>query len=199
MINRYAFFAMLLSTIVVLSTTSQSYATESSSIKASPEIMNNPALMNMLEKIELSKKILAEMQEKQRVQEQRQQEIQQARKASQETLTADLETMKKDYEQSTPVNAFARFVSDKPTSVQDIFWSMFNYQQEKIKAAKDARDRILASGGSWSKASETYNSISATKRTDLIALNKDYNIKYSDSNTDVQNTFDINGKLPRYD
>lgn len=199
MINRYAFFAMLLSIIVVLSTTSQSYATESSSIKASPEIMNNPALMNMLEKIELSKRILAEMQEKQRIQEQRQQEIQQARKASQEAITADLETMKKDYEQSTPTNAFARFVSDKPTSVQDIFWSMFNYQQEKIKAAKDARDRILASGGSWSEASEAYNSISATKRTDLIALNKNYNIKYSDSNIDVQNTFDTNGKLPRYD
>jgi hypothetical protein len=184
---------------MALFASAQSFAIDESTIKATKEIKNNPTLMSMLKKIEQSKKILAEMQEKKKIQEQKQLQLQQIRKTAQQSLAADLDSMNKDNEQFTPANAFARFVSSKPTQLQNIYWSMFNFQQEKVKSAKDARDKILANGGTWSQASSAYNTASAIKKAELIKLNKDFNIKYGNANVDIQNTFDVNGKLPRAD
>jgi hypothetical protein len=74
---------------------------------------------------------------------------------------------------------------------------MFNYQQEKIKSAKDARDKILSDGGKKQAAWDTYYKMSATSRAKIIELNKNLNIKYGNANIDIQSTFDEKGKLPR--
>lgn len=197
MASKLVLCTMMLSIITVLATSAQSFAIDENTIKATAEIKNNPALMNMLKKIELSKKILAEMQEKTKAQEQKTLQMQEIRKTAERALLLDLEEMRADNEQFTPANAFSKFVSKKPTQLHDIYWSMFNYQQEKTKAAKDTRDKILANGGTWSEASNAYNTISAINRIKLIELNKDFNIKYGNADSYIQNTFDTNGKLPR--
>ncbi|HXW01865.1 MAG TPA: hypothetical protein VD828_00645 [Candidatus Nitrosotenuis sp.] len=199
MASKLILCAALLGFFVILTSSSQSFAVEEDEIKATDKIKNNPALMDILKKIELSKKILADMQEKKKIQDQKALHIQEARKVAQQDLAAELDRMNKDNEPFTPANAFARFVSKKPTNVHDIYWSMFNYQQEKIKAAKESRDRILASGGTWNEAWDSYQKISATNRIKIIELNKDFNIKHGNADANIQNTFDINGKLPRYD
>jgi hypothetical protein len=199
MARRLVLYAMMLSLFVVLTTSTQSFAIEDDAIKATKEIKNNPALMNILKKIELSKKILAEMQEKKKIQDQKSIHLQEVRKTAQQQLALELNRMDNDNEPFTLANAFARFAAKKPVEIQGIYWSMFNYQQEKINAAKESRDKILSNGGTAAEAWSSYYKLSATNRVKMIELNKDFNIRYSNANTNIQNTFDANGKLPRTD
>ena len=137
------------------------------------------------------------MQEKKKVDDASAQRIQEMRKTVQAKLDSEIERMNKDGEQYSPQNAFARFVSKKPTELQNIYWSMFNYQNDKIKSAKDARDKILSEGGKRIDAWNVYYKNAATNRAKIIELTKDYNVRYANAVDEVQRTFDEKGKLPR--
>jgi hypothetical protein len=199
MARKFVLCASVLSVFFILTSATQSFATDETEIKATEQIKKDPAMMQMLKKIEQSKKILAEMQEQKKQQAQKAQQMQEIRKNTQAKILENLNRMNKDNEPYTPQNAFARFVSKKPTETHDIYWSMFNYQQEKIKSAKDARDKVLTDGGKKQDAWSAYYKISATNRAKIIEINRDFNIKYVNANTDIQRAFDEKGKLPRTD
>ncbi|MEM2160071.1 MAG: hypothetical protein QXN55_03855 [Candidatus Nitrosotenuis sp.] len=186
--------SVLLSFFVIVGTMIPSFADE---IKASDEIRKNPAMMKMLEKIELSKKILAQMQEKKTADNSKSQQLQDVRNKVKSSLDEQLSRMSKDYEEYTPQNSFARFVSKKPADIQPIYQSMFVYHQDKVSAAKAEKDRILSSGGKMQDALDAYRKLSATNKVKLVQLNKELSIKYSNADITIQNTFDEKGKLPR--
>lgn len=188
--------SMLLSFFVIISTISPSFADE---IKATDQIKKDPAMMEMLKKIELSKKILAQLQEGRKIDNTKALQMQEIRNKVKASLDEQVNRMNKDFESYNSQNAFARFVSKKPAEIQPIYKSMFDYQQEKINSAKAERDRILAGGGKFQDAWDAYYKISATKKVKLVQLNKDYNIRYANANLEIQNTFDEKGKLPRTD
>jgi len=188
--------SMLLSFFVIISTILPSFADE---IKATDQIKKNPAMMEMLKKIEMSKKILAQMQEGKKIDNTKLQQMQETRSKVKASLDEQVSKMNKDFEEYNSQNAFARFVSKKPAEIQPIYQNMFEYQQEKINSAKAERDRILASGGKFQDAWDAYHKISAIKKIKLVQLNKDYNIRYANANVEIQNTFDEKGKLPRTD
>lgn len=187
----------LLGFFVIIGTISPSFAINDSEIKVSEQIKKNPAMMEMLKKIELSKKILAEMQQKKTRVDQNAIKIQEIRNTVKASLEQQMSRMNSDYEQFNSQNAFARFVSKKPTEVQPIYKNMFDYQQQKISAAKAERDRILASGGKSQDAWSAYQKASTTNKITLIKMNKDLNIRFVNSDAAVQNAFDEKGKLPR--
>ena len=197
MARKFVLCVSVLSLFVILTSATHSYAADETEIKATDQIKKNRVMMQMLKKIEQSKKILAEMQERKNQQVQKIQQVQEIRKTTQAKLVEDINRMNKDKEPYTPQNAFARFVTKKPADIQNTYWSMFNYQQEKIKSAKDVRDKILSDGEEKQDAWNTYYKISATSRAKIIELNKDFNVKYGNADKDVQNTFDEKGKLPR--
>lgn len=199
MARKLVLCASMLGLFVILTSSTQTYAIDETALKATDQIKNNPTLMHMLKKIELSKKILAEMQEQKNHQDKNAQKVQELRKMVQVKLDEKLNRMSQDNESFTPQNAFARFVAKKPSELQNVYWSMFNYQQEKIKSAKDARDAILAGGGKSQDAWSAYHKNAATSRIKVIELNKDYNIRYANANVDIQNAFDVKGKLSRTD
>ncbi|WP_158507479.1 hypothetical protein [Candidatus Nitrosotenuis cloacae] len=188
--------SMLLSFFVIISTILPSFADET---KATDQIKKNPAMMDMLKKIELSKKILSQMQEGKKIDNTKSQQMQEIRNKVKSSLDEQVNRMNKDFEVYNSQNAFARFVSKKPAEIQPIYQGMFDYQQEKINSAKAERDRILAGGGKFQDAWEAYHKISATKKVKLVQLNKDYNIRYANANIEIQNAFDEKGKLPRTD
>lgn len=188
--------SMLLSFFVIISTILPSFADE---IKATDQIKKNPAMIDMLKKIELSKKILAQMQEGNKIDNTKSQQMQEIRNKVKSSLDEQINRMNKDFEAYNSQNAFARFVSKKPAEIQPIYQGMFDYQQEKINSAKAERDRILAEGGKFQDAWDAYHKISATKKVKLVQLNKDYNIRYVNANIEIQNAFDEKGKLPRTD
>lgn len=199
MARRFVVCATILGMLVVISLLPHVFAIDESTIKATEQIKKNPAMMEMLKKIELSKKILAEIQEQKKQQDQKAKQIQELRENAQAKLASDISRMNKDYEPYSPQNAFSRFIVKKPVELQNIYWSMFNYQQEKIKSAKDARDKILSDGGSREDAWGAYQKISATKRAKMIEINKSLNILYAGADVTIQGIFDAKGKLPRYD
>ncbi|MGQ0772675.1 MAG: hypothetical protein ACT4NT_07895 [Nitrososphaerota archaeon] len=191
--------ASVLSLFVILTGSTQAHAVDETSIKATDQIKNSPALMHMLKKIEMSKKILAEMQEQKNQQDKNAQKMQEIRKTVQAKLDEKLNRMNQDNEPFTAQSAFSRFIAKKPSELQNVYWSMFNYQQEKVKSAKDSRDAILSGGGKSQDAWNAYHKNAAISRTKIIELNKDYNIRYANANADIQNIFDVKGKLPRTD
>lgn len=198
MTSKFVFCGMILSLLAILNTT-QIFAIESDEIKATDKIKNNPTMMQILKKIEQSKKILAEMQEGKKIQTQKIKAIQEARNVAKAKIDEEIGRMNKDNEPFTPQNAFAKFVSSKPIEVQSIYMSMFNYQQDKIKSAQKIRDQILAGGGKTKDAWDAYYKNSATSRIQMISLNKDFNIKYANSDAKLQQVFDAKGKIPRTD
>ncbi len=199
MARNVAFCACVLSLFVFLTTYTQSYASDGAEIKATDKIKNNPAMMQMLKKIEQSKKILAEMQEQKRTVDANAQKLQEVRKTVQAKLSEEVDRMKKDSEPYSPQNAFSRFVAKKPAELQTVYWSMFNYQNEKIKTAQDVRDKVLSDGGKKTDAWNAYYKNAATNRAKIIELVKEYNIKYANADVVTQNSFDEKGKLPRTD
>lgn len=188
--------SILLGFFVIISTTLPSFADE---IKATDQIKKNPAMIDMLKKIELSKKILVQMQEGKKIDNTKSQQMQEIRNKVKASLDEQINRMNKDFESYNSQNAFARFVSKKPSEIQPIYQGMFDYQQEKINSAKAERDRILASGGKFQDAWSAYYKISATNKVKLVQINRDYNIKYVNADITIQNTFDEKGKLPRTD
>ncbi len=198
MTRKLVFCGMIISLFAILNTT-QIFAIESDEIKATEKIKSNPTMMQILKKIEQSKKILAEMQEASKIQSQQSKAIQEARNIANARLNEEMNRMNKDVEPFTPQNAFAKFVAKKPIEVQGIYVSMFNYQQDKIKSAQNVRDQILAGGGKTKDAWDTYYKNSATSRVQMISLNKDFNVKYANSDAKLQQVFDVKGKIPRTD
>ncbi len=198
MTSKFVFCGMILSLLAILNTT-QIFAIESDEIKATDKIKNNPTMMQILKKIEQSKKILAEMQEGKKIQTQKIKAIQEARNVAKAKIDEEIGRMNKDNEPFTPQNAFAKFVSSKPIEVQSIYMSMFNYQQDKIKSAQKIRDQILAGSGKTKDAWDAYYKNSATSRIQMVSLNKDFNIKYANSDAKLQQVFDAKGKIPRTD
>ena len=121
------------------------------------DLITDPTARHILERIELSKKILAELQSDNFVPlNEHQRFIEEQRKLSQAKLDAQLERMNKKYEDYTPRNAFASFVSDKPEYMQAFYWDQFNYLNDKVLYAKHQRDQILDNGGTFSQAQQVF-------------------------------------------
>jgi cation transport regulator ChaB len=196
--EKLVFCGMILSLFAILNT-AQAFAISDDEIKATEKIKNNPAMMQILKKIEQSKKILAEMQEWKKAQAQQNKALQEARAVASARLSAELDSMSKDNEPFTPQNAFAKFVSKKPAAVQDIYASMFNYQQGKIKSAQSIREHTMASTGNVKDAWNAYYKNSATNRVQMVSLAKDLNVRYANADAKTQQAFDSNGKIPRTD
>jgi len=121
------------------------------------DLITNPTAIHILERIELSKKILADLQSDSFVAlNEHQRFIEEQRKLAQAKLDEQLERMNKKYEAFTPRNAFASFVSDKPEYMQAFYWDQFNYLNDKVLYAKYQRDQILDNGGTFSQAQQAF-------------------------------------------
>ena len=125
------------------------------------DLLTNPTAIHILERIELSKKILADMQSNLQSDilvplNEQQRFIEEQRKISQASLDMQLERMNKQYEAHSPRNAFASFVSDKPAYMQAFYWDQFNYLNDKVSYAKHQRDQILDNGGTVLQAQQVF-------------------------------------------
>lgn len=165
------------------------------------DISKNPTSKKILEKIELSKKILAELQAgvvKPKISEQ-QKFIEEQRKIANQKLQEDLSRMNKDYEEFTPRNAYATFLSGINSTYHGLYWDQFNYMDNKVQLAKAAKEQVLVNGGSYQEAFEAYVKYASMTRVEMIKLNQELNIKHGFADAEIQKVFDANGKLPRYE
>ena len=165
-------------------------------IAATDKIKNDPFLLEILENIEKSKKEFAETQQ-QNVQEKL---LNEQRSMAKDILEKELEQMFKDNEDFTPLNSFNRFldkVSNDGSKI--IFKGLFNYQQEKVETARNAMKEVFKNGGSLTDARNAYHEAAKIPRTDMIQLVRELNIEVGFSDASIQQNFNNEGKLPRYD
>jgi len=168
-------------------------------VVAGEELKKNPTAIQILQNIELAKKRLAEMQNVEKQKTEREKFIDEQRRIAKELLDKDLNRMNKDYEDYTPKNAFARFVSGFNSTHHAIYWDQFEYMSQKIKIATQAKQAVLANGGSYVEAQAEFIKYASMPRVEMISFVSDLNIKYGFTDTALQQYFDENGKLPRYE
>jgi len=166
-------------------------------IKATDEIKKNPLLMKVLKNIEISKKKIAEMQKKQLAMTEHKKFLDTQRKIAQEKFQNDLARMNKEMENFTPRASFTKFLSGINGTHHAIFWSQFNYQEQKVNLARTAMNDVLKNGGTYADARNVFSKVASMTRTEIIGLLKDQNIQHGFANPDVQKAFDQYGKLPR--
>jgi len=163
------------------------------------EIKNNPVAQQILQKIEESKRIMAELMAGKPILTEQQKLVEEQRKIVKERLDADLKRMDKDYESYTPRNSFAKFVSNVDPVFHDLYWDQFNYMDEKIKIARIAKQLVLADGATYEEAQAEYIKYASLTRVEMVKLVQDLNIKHGFADKRIQKIFDEYGKLPRFE
>ena len=164
------------------------------------EIKTSSVAQQMLERIELSKKILADLREGKNLEKTEEQKfIDEQRRISKQKLQDQLDRMNKDYEPFTPRNAFTGYLTGVNAIHHEIYWDQFNYMYEKVKIAKAAHQLVIDQGGTYREAFQEYVKYASMTRVEMIKLNQELNIKYGFADANIQKYFDKFGKLPRID
>ena len=184
-------FVFVLVTIPGINTNNLAFAQTAEFTVLSGDQLNSPLGQSMLEKIEQSKKILADlMAGKQAVELTEQQKfVEQQRKIANQRLQEDLVKMEHKYRDYTPRAAYSKFLGGVNATHHGIFWDQFNYMDNKVQLARKAMNEVLENGGSYQEARQAYFK--------LIQVNQELNIKHGFADPEVQKAFDKYGKLPR--
>lgn len=195
-------FALLASLSLILLTAPSAFAQAAGSnftVVAGDEIKKNPTAVKILKNIEIAKQRLAEMQTAQKQITEHEKFIEEQRQLAKERLERDLAAFNKDHEDFMPKNAFAKFVSRVNATHSAFYWDQFDYLNNKITIATQAKQAILQSGGSYAEAQAEFIKYASMSRTEMIKLVSDLNIKHGFTDDNMQSYFDENGKLPRYE
>lgn len=173
-----------------------------STLKVSDKLKKNPLAMQIIAEMEAQKlryKQLAEESVPKVIPTREQILIEENRKISEEMLQDDLESMKKEYLDFTPKNAFAKFVEKLNSSHHGIFWDQFDYLNAKVQLAIAAKKDVLENGGTFYEAQREYFKYASMPRLEMISYIQELNVKYGFADEDIQSNFDPNGKLPRFE
>jgi len=142
------------------------------------EILTDPIAQKMLENIEISKQILYDIQNPQRIVTAHELYIDQQRQIAQQQLQEQLDRMNKNNADKTPRAAFAKMVAKYPEEYHDYLWELFNYMYSKVIIAREARDNILANGGTRSDAQQAFIEHASITKAERIAYAEEMVDKY---------------------
>ncbi|MGY5142964.1 MAG: hypothetical protein ACW9XH_00590 [Candidatus Nitrosopumilus sp. bin_32a] len=192
-------YASIIASVIIMSVFSTNAFAQSDFKKIEGDELNNSVSQDILAKIELSKQQFLQAKETQNKRNAQQKFIDEQRTIAQDSLKEELKRMEKTYEEFTPRNAFAKYVSNLNVTNNGIFWDQFDYLQIKISLARDARDSVLKQGGTFSDAMKQYVQYAKMPKIEMQNIVRELNIKHNLAQENIQSNFDINGKLPRYE
>ena len=161
----------------------------------SDNLLNDPVAQDILKKIEQTKKIIAELEQKEFESNQAKENLEKMRQMSIERLNKDLEEWERLWEKHSSRNSFESFVNKKPKYVQGVFWDQFEFKEGKVKAGRNAMYAVLTNGGTFYEAKEAYNKAAATKKIELIEMNAQFNVKHNLAYFDQQQLFNSTGQF----
>ena len=161
----------------------------------SEDLQNNPIAQDILEKIAQTKQWIAELEQREYEKTQAQKELEQKRAVALDRLNEDLLEWENLWANYTSRAAFERFVEDKPTAVQGVFWDQFEFMEMKVDAGRTALKKVIADGGTLSQARAAYHKAAETKRIELIEMNAQFNVKHNLAYYKEQLLFNSTGQL----
>lgn len=171
-------------------------------VLVSDKLKNDPLAMKIIAEMEAQKLRYKQIQEgkispipltKEQI------EVEKNRKISQDLLQEDLKSMEKKYIDFTPKNAFEKFVLKLNETYHGIFRDQFDYLNAKVQLAIAAKNVVLENGGSYYEAQREYYKYASMPRLEMISYIQELNVKYGFANDEIQENFDPNGKLPRFE
>jgi len=188
---------LLIGTIGILQISyAQTDVSTSEQIILSDDLMNNPVAQDILRKIEQTKKWIADLEQRNYENLEKQTELVAKRDQSLARLNQDLVDWEKLWEYYSPYNSFERFTDNIPDSqVQDVFWDQFEFKEQKVKAGRDAFKQTLKDGGSRRDALQAYLIAAETKRIELIEANSQFNVNHNLAFYSQQILFDKTGQF----
>ena len=163
-------------------------------VLAGEGLLNDPTAVQILKNIEISKQRIAQLEDPQIQKTEHEKFVDQQREMAKLRLDEELERIYKKYEDHTPRAAFAKFVDKKPDKYHDFYWELFNYMEQKVIVARQARDQILENGGTRSQAQETFIALAKMPKAERLQFVNEMNVKYGFLNKMSSNE-DFN-KLP---
>ncbi|MDH3617428.1 MAG: hypothetical protein OEM89_01745 [Nitrosopumilus sp.] len=175
--------------------TSQSSTTGQTTL--SGDLENNPLAQDILEKIEQTKQWIEDLEKREYEKTKAQKELEEKRAIAIERLNQDLIEWENLWANYTSRAAFERFVEDKPTPIQGVFWDQFEFKEMKVSAGRTALKEVIANGGSLSEARAAYHKAAETKRIELIEMNAQFNVKHNLAFYKQQLLFNSTGQLPQ--
>jgi len=142
------------------------------------EILTDPIAQKILENIEISKQILYDIQNPQRIVTEHELYIDQQRQIAQQQLQEQLDRMNKNNADKFPRAAFAKYVAKFPEEYHDYLWELFDYLYTKVTIAREVRDNILANGGSYRDAQQAFVEYASITKAERIAYADEMAIKH---------------------
>lgn len=183
---------------IISNSLSQGYA---QTVETSPwttlsgDLANDPVAQDILRKIELTKQWIADLEQKNYKKLEAEKMLEEKRAIALERLNQDLKEWDALWSNYTSRASFERFVDDKPSEVQGVFWDAFEFKEMKVKAGRDALKQVIANGGTMREARDAYIQAAETKRIELIEANAQFNVKYNLAYYKQQLFFDIQGQF----
>jgi len=151
----------------------------SEQITLSKDLQNNPLAQDILKKIELTKKMIEELKQKEYEKNQAQENLEKMRDMSIKILTQDLEEWERIWEKYSSRNVFDTFVNQRPNYVQGVFWDQFEFKERKVNEGRTAMSRVLMNGGTPYDAINAYHNAASAPRIELIEMNVQFNVKHN--------------------
>ena len=190
---------LLVACVMSFSFAQIAYAQDSSNsdgqMLLSENLLHDPLALDLLEKIEQTKKMIADLEKKEFEKNQAQELLQQKRDLSIERLNQSLDEWERLWEKHSSENSFERFVNKKPSFVQGVFWDQFNFKEQKVLAGKIAMSDVLVNGGTIQEAKNAYHKAATTQKIELIEMNAQFNIKHNLADYREQQIFNSTGQV----
>ena len=189
-------FYFIVICVISVSLIQNSYAqTINEQVTLSGDLQNNPVAQDILKKIELAKKMIEELKQKEYEKNQAQENLEKMRDMSIKRLTQDLDEWERLWEKYSSRNVFDSFVSKRPDYVQGVFWDQFEFKEQKVNEGRTAMNHVLVNGGTMQDATNAYHKAAATSKIELIEMNSQFNVKHNLADYAEQQVFNSMGQI----
>ena len=187
--------ACVISIALIQTSYAQTQLDSEEQITFSDNLLNDPVAQDILKKIEQTKKMITELEEKEYEKNQAQENLEKIREMSVKSLNQKLSEWERLWEKHSSRNAFDSFVNKKPEYVQGVFWDQFEFKEKKIKEGRIAMNKVLTNGGTMQDAKDAYHKAASTKKIELIEMNAQFNVKHNLAYYGQQQLFNSTGQF----
>jgi len=155
------------------------------------DLLSDPVAQDILQKIEMTKKWIAQIDARAADQA----ELEQKRQEVTRILQDDLEEWERLWEQFTFDYRFSRMAEHVNEHGGSVLWESYSYTNSKIQAGRAALQKVLDGGGGPEEAMAAYAEAAKMPRSELFAVNALANVKYGLAYYNQQILFDDRGQF----
>lgn len=162
----------------------------------SKDLENNPTAQDILAKIEKNKKWIANLQERNFEQSERQRELEEKRAEVLVNLQEDLKKWEELWEYSTFDKMLERALENSPAKETDsIYDHPLKFTASKINAGRNALQMVIQNGGGPEEARDAFVNAAKITKAEMISANAIFNILSNKAYYNQQILFDVEGQF----